>query len=242
MRTYAQEMGSTPAEPYGAAETGPPSNTYPPACTSFCACGWPGRCGARCALAATGPMPGPLQQLAHSAWQILMAIAVASFVLGLIVLTWPHATLHVVGVIFGLYLLISGIAQVAASFGTHAETSMRVLAFVSGALSILLGIFCLRGPLESILLLALWIGISWLFRGFSLLISSTSDPEMPASGWQILAGLIIIIAGIVVLVSPLSSIWALALLVGIWLLFMGLVEGWTALRLRHEAKHRPTGA
>ena len=80
----------------------------------------------------TGPMPGPLQQLAHSAWQILMAIAVASFVLGLIVLTWPHATLHVVGVIFGLYLLISGIAQVAASFGTHAETSMRVLAFVSG--------------------------------------------------------------------------------------------------------------
>jgi len=188
-----------------------------------------------------GPMPGPLQQLAHSAWQILLAIAVASFVLGLIVLTWPHATLHVVGVIFGLYLLISGIAQVAASFGTHAETSMRVLAFVSGALSILLGIFCLRGPLESILLLALWIGISWLFRGFSLLISSTSDPAMPASGWQIFAGLIIIIAGIVVLVSPLTSIWALALLVGIWLLFIGVVEGWTALKLRNEAKHLPAG-
>jgi len=189
----------------------------------------------------SGPVAGPLQQLAHSAWQIMMAIAVASFVLGLIVLTWPNATLHVVGVLFGLYLLISGIAQVAASFGTHAETSMRVLAFVSGALSILLGIFCLRGALESILLLALWIGISWLFRGFALLISATSDPEMPAGGWQIFAGLVIVIAGIVVLVAPLASIWALALLVGIWLLFTGVVDGWTALRLRAHAKQLPPG-
>jgi uncharacterized membrane protein HdeD (DUF308 family) len=188
-----------------------------------------------------GPLAGPLAQLARNAWQLVLAIALASIVLGIVVLAWPHATLHVVGVLFGIYLLISGLAQVAASFGTHAETSMRVLAFVSGALSILLGIFALRGPLESILLLALWIGIGWLFRGFATLISATSDPDMPAGGWQIFAGLLGVIAGVVVLVAPVASVTALAVLVGIWLLFMGVAETWTALRLRAEARRLPPG-
>lgn len=186
--------------------------------------------------------PGPLQQLARNAWQIVLGIAVASIVLGIIVLAWPNATLHVVGVLFGLYLLISGIAQVAAAFGTHAETSMRMLAFISGVLSILLGIFSLRGALESILLLALWIGIGLLFRGFSTLISATSDPDMPAGGWQVFAGLLGVIAGVVVLVAPVGSVTALAVLVGIWLLFMGIAETWTALQLRAEARRLPPGA
>src|SRR5271165_590076 len=48
---YAHEMGRMPADPYGAAATGPPAST---------ASSEPrGRNGARCARAATGPTPGP---------------------------------------------------------------------------------------------------------------------------------------------------------------------------------------
>ena len=59
MRTYAHEIGRIDGLPYGAAETGPPSCVTPPEWSARCASGCPGRYGARCAFAATGPTPGP---------------------------------------------------------------------------------------------------------------------------------------------------------------------------------------
>jgi uncharacterized membrane protein HdeD (DUF308 family) len=186
-------------------------------------------------------LPGPLQQLARNAWQAVLLIGVAAIVFGVVALVWPHATLRVIGILFGVFLLVSGIMQLAAAFGTHVDTSLRVLAFISGAISVMLGLFCFRGALESILLLAIWIGIAWLFRGVSQLAAASSDPAMPARGWQIFSGVIGILAGIVVLTSPLSSIWVLTLFGGIWLIVTGVAEIATALQLRAEAKKIPQG-
>ena len=186
-------------------------------------------------------LPGPMQQLARNAWQAVLLIGVAAIVFGVVALVWPHATLRVIGILFGIFLLVSGIMQLAAAFGTHVDTSLRVLAFISGALSILLGLFCFRGALESTLLLAIWIGIGWLFRGVSQLAGASTDAAMPARGWQIFSGIIGILAGIVVLSSPVNSIWVLTLFGGIWLIVTGVAEIATALRLRSEAKKIPLG-
>jgi uncharacterized membrane protein HdeD (DUF308 family) len=186
-------------------------------------------------------LPGPMQQLARNAWQAVLLIGVAAIVFGVVALIWPHATLRVIGILFGVFLLVSGIMQLAAAFGTHVDTSLRVLAFISGAISILLGLFCFRGALESTLLLAIWIGIGWLFRGVSQLAGASTDAAMPARGWQIFSGIIGILAGIVVLSSPVNSIWVLTLFGGIWLIVTGVAEIATALRLRAEAKKIPLG-
>ncbi|MGX1251698.1 hypothetical protein RKD48_004209 [Streptomyces ambofaciens] len=119
---------------------------------------------------------GPLHLLSRAAWQTVLFTGVASLILGVLVLVWPGASLLAAGVLFGLYLVISGILQLAAAFGTHRRTSLRVLAFISGAVSILLGLFCFRGPLQSVLLLALWIGIGWLFRGVTQIVAAAHDP------------------------------------------------------------------
>ena len=186
-------------------------------------------------------VPGPLQQLARNAWQAVLLIGVCAVLLGIMVLAWPGATLVVVGVLFGIYLLVSGVMQLAAAFGTHAEASLRVLAFISGALSIMLGLFCFRGALESILLLAVWIGIAWLFRGISQAAAAASDPAMPARGWQLFSGVLGILAGVVVLSSPVASVWVLTLFAGIWLLVTGAAEIATAFRIREHAGRIPPG-
>jgi uncharacterized membrane protein HdeD (DUF308 family) len=186
-------------------------------------------------------LPGPLQMMARGAWQAVLVIGVTAVLLGILALVWPHATLAVIGVVFGIYLLVSGVLQLVAAFGTHTDTGLRVMAFISGAISILLGLFCFRGALESILLLAIWIGIAWLFRGVSQLAAAASDPLMPARGWQLFAGVIGILAGIVVITSPLTSIWLLVLFSGIWLIITGVAEIATALRIRSHAKQIPQG-
>ncbi|WP_411109242.1 HdeD family acid-resistance protein [Streptomyces sp. c-19] len=186
--------------------------------------------------------PGPLGVLAGAAWQALLVAGIASLVLGVLVLVWPGASLVVAGVLFGLYLLFSGVMQLIAAFGTHASTALRVMAFISGAFSILLGLLCFRGAMQSVLLLALWIGIGWLFRGITQTIAAASDPAVPARGWQVFLGIVNALAGVVLIVSPLESAAVLALLGGIWLVAVGAVEIVTAFRVRSRAKDLPPGA
>ena len=182
-------------------------------------------------------VPGPLQRLARDAWQAVLLIGVSAVLLGAVALAWPGKTLVVLGVLFGIFLLISGVLQIAAAFGTHAEAATRVLAFISGALSIVLGVFCFRSAFESILLLAVWIGVAWLFRGIAQTAAAASDALMPARGWQLFAGLLGTLAGLVVIASPFSSIAVLTIFAGVWLIVTGAAEIVSALRIRGHAKH-----
>lgn len=134
--------------------------------------------------------------------QVVLLTGVASLILGVLVLVRPDATLLAAGVLFGVHLLISGVLQLVAAFGTHRTTALRVLAFISGALSLLLGPFCLRGPMRSVLLLTLWIGIGWLIRGITQTLAAASDRSMPARGRQIFLGALTFAAGIVLIDSP----------------------------------------
>lgn len=182
---------------------------------------------------------GPLFALSKAAWQVVLLTGVASLILGVLVLVWPGASLFAAGILFGVYLLISGVFQLVAAFGTHRATSLRVLAFISGALSIVLGLFCFRGPMQSILLLALWIGIGWLIRGITQTLAAIHDQTMPARGWQIFLGIVTFIAGIVLIDSPFRSVAVLTLVCGIWLVAVGVVEIVTAVRMRSHAKQVP---
>jgi uncharacterized membrane protein HdeD (DUF308 family) len=177
-----------------------------------------------------------LHRLARYAWQAVLGTGIAAIVLGVLVLIWPGVSVIAAGVLFGLYLVVAGVLQLMAAFGTHATPALRVLAFISGALSILLGLLCFRSAFDSIVLLALWIGVSWLFRGIVQIISSVSDANLPARGWQGFYGVVSVLAGIALIDSPLSSIGLLTLLGGIWLVALGVVEVITSFRVRAHAK------
>ncbi len=185
------------------------------------------------------PFEGPLHALSRAAWQIVLLTGVASLALGILVLVWPGAPLFVSGVLFGLYLLISGVLQLVSAFGTHRTTSLRVLAFISGSLSVVLGLFCFRRPMQSILLLALWIGIGWLIRGITQTLAAASDKSMPARGWHIFLGVITFVGGIVLIDSPIESVTVLMLLAGWWLVAVGIVEIVTGIRMRKRARQVP---
>jgi uncharacterized membrane protein HdeD (DUF308 family) len=179
---------------------------------------------------------GPLRQLARNTWQLLLLIGVLAVVLGVIVLAWPGKTLLVAGVLFGIYLVVSGVGYVFSAFGTHAGAAMRVLSFLTGIVSLVLGFFCFRDKLESVLLLGIWIGISWLFRGFTLLAAALSLDHLPGRGWQVLSGVIIVLGGGTLIISPLDSIAILTLVTGCWLIAIGIVDVISAFQVRHRLK------
>ncbi|MBF6167186.1 HdeD family acid-resistance protein [Streptomyces gardneri] len=178
---------------------------------------------------------GPLQSLARRAWQTILLTGVMAVILGVLILVWPDITLQAAGIIFGVYLVITGVLQLVAAFGAPTGTGMRILSFIIGVLSIIVGVFCFRDELASLLLLGLWIGIGWLFRGVALLVAAISEPGMPGRWWQVFFGLVTAIAGVVLIVWPVRSVATLAMVAGVWLIILGIMEIIVAFGVRKEA-------
>ncbi|MGW7516610.1 HdeD family acid-resistance protein [Streptomyces sp. NPDC054796] len=189
---------------------------------------------------AVGGLPdSPLVRMAagKSAHALVVAGIVAC-ALGVLALVWPGVTVVVAGVVFGAYLVVSGVVQVVSAFGTRLTTATRVIGVVSGAVSVLAGLFCFRGELQSVLLLALWIGVSWVLRGITQLAGAAGDAQAPARGWQMFLGAVSVLGGVVLIVAPFPSVTALTVVTGVWLLALGIVELVTGLRLWLHLRQR----
>ena len=119
------------------------------------------------------------------------------------------------------------------AFAPGMRGGARFLSALTGVLSVLLGLLCFRGAAESILLLALWIGFSWLIIGISRTVAAASAPYIPYRGWQITGGILLAIGGIIIIVSPFNS---MAVFAGIWLIIIGVWQIVEAFITRKHAK------
>jgi uncharacterized membrane protein HdeD (DUF308 family) len=168
----------------------------------------------------------PLPTLLPHLWKSTLASGIASLILGIVVLAWPGISVLVAAVAFGIYLVMIGFAQVMFAFSLHVSAGSRILLFISGAASLILAVLAFRhfGQGYAVLLLAIWVGVGFIFRGVTTTVSAISDPSLPGRGWSIFVGTISLIAGIVVMASPFQSITTLAIVVGIWFLVIGAFE------------------
>jgi uncharacterized membrane protein HdeD (DUF308 family) len=171
-------------------------------------------------------------------WKGKLVAGLLTIVLGAIVLLWPGPTILVGSTLFGVYLLASGLAELFMAFTLPRSAGTRVLLFISGALSLVLAIMSFRhfGDAYAVLLLSLWIGIGFIFQGISGVAAGIGESDLPGRGWYIAAGIISVIAGLVVLAWPFDSIAVLTLAAGICLVIIGITQIVHALQNRKHGK------
>lgn len=175
-------------------------------------------------------------RLLGNLWKSVLAWGGLTLIAGAVVLAWPGPTVDAVAILFGVYLLAAGIAQIVVAFSLHRSASVRVLWFISGALSLVLGVLAFRHLDQGypILFLAIWIGIGFIFQGVAEVAVAMSYSELPYRGWHVFLGVISVIAGMVVLASPFASILVVAIVTGAWLVVIGIAQIVWALRARSE--------
>lgn len=192
-------------------------------------------------------MENSIASLLPNLWKSTLVSGVLALALGVMVLVWPDRSILAAAVLFGVYLVITGISQLIFAFSLPVMSAGgRVLLFMSGTASVILAVLCFRHfnsdeEALAVLLLAIWIAVGFIFRGVATAVAAISDPALPGRGWQIAMGVVSLLAGLVTLASPLASLWVLAVVVGSWLIVIGIVEIVTALKIRN-ASHQVTTA
>lgn len=155
-------------------------------------------------------------------WWVLLLAGIVSLAVGVVALVWPGKTVIVVAIVFAIWLIVSGIFSIVRGFAHGLTGGMRALFIITGILSLVLGIFAIRGEFQELYILSLFIGIGFLFRGFASLFLGFENKD--GRGWNIFFGIIMIIGGVVVLVWPGISLVTLTWVVGIWLIIIGIYE------------------
>ena len=170
-------------------------------------------------------------------WKWKLVAGLLAIVLGALVLAWPGPSILVASTLFGVYLLLSGLVELFLAFTLPRSAGTRVMLFISGALSLVLAILSFRhfGDGYAVLLLSLWIGIGFIFQGVTAVAVGIGESELPGRGWYVVAGVVSVIAGLVVLVWPFDSIVVLTLAAGIWLVIIGVTQVIQAFQTRKAA-------
>ena len=182
----------------------------------------------------TTASPNPLREM----WVPQLLMGILALVLGVLLLVWPGVSILAASVLLGVYLVASGIAQVILAFGLELSGGYRVLWFITGALSLILGVLAFRhfGQGSAVLLLAIWIGVGFIFQGVAATTIAISNKELPGRGWSIFFGVTSVIAGLVVMVWPFDSIVMLALFTGIMLVVIGLAQVVSSIGTRKDLR------
>jgi uncharacterized membrane protein HdeD (DUF308 family) len=149
-----------------------------------------------------------------------------ALIVGILITFWPKDSALVITVILGIYFIIAGLAYAGLGiFSKGISGGARAIDIILGVLFVIGGIIALANVQATAAVLAVFlgilIGILWIVEGVVALVQSS---DAPSRGWAIFFGILSIIAGIILLFSPLWGAIVLFIIAGISLIVLGIMQ------------------
>jgi uncharacterized membrane protein HdeD (DUF308 family) len=166
-------------------------------------------------------------------WWLAVVGAVASVAFGVAMLVWPHETLYVAAILFGVWLMVHGVVNIVRALTPGGDAGRRALDGILGVLFVAAGVVCLRNVLISLLTIVTVIGLTWIIGGVVQIGTAVAHGRETRDRVVVgVLGAIAIIGGLIVLLWPGLTLLAMVVFTGIWLIVMGVVQFYLVLRNR----------
>jgi uncharacterized membrane protein HdeD (DUF308 family) len=180
-----------------------------------------------------------LARIGHG-WGWMLSMGVISVLIGLASLVFPGPTLLAIAIVFGIQLVALGVFRFVEAIATSARSGwLKAVNALLAVIAVVVGIYLLRHPFLSVLLLSVLLGIFWIAYGVFDLFLAAGDPRVPARAWVTAGAILSIAAGAFILFAPGLSLLALIVVLGVWLVVFGLILVVRALRIRSAAGEAP---
>lgn len=132
----------------------------------------------------------------------LIATSIVGIVLGIIAVVWTDKSVIILGILFGISLIVTGIFRIYQAFAaTFIGAGWRLLLGILGLAILALGIIALFSPEDAVWLLALFIGIGWIFQGVGDLYAGVTKSAHAPTWFLVVSGVISVLAGIVMIIA-----------------------------------------
>jgi uncharacterized membrane protein HdeD (DUF308 family) len=176
--------------------------------------------------------PLSVAHLLARTWQLVLARGVAAILFGALALLWPHLTLVILVVLYALYAVSDGVFALAEAVRGGGWIP-RWWLVVIGLANIAAGGAALAWPHLTAILLIVLIGASAVARGLFEIIGAVHLRKVIDNEWTLIAsGTISVLFGAGVILAPRAGAVALAWLIGLWAIALGVLIVALALRLR----------
>jgi uncharacterized membrane protein HdeD (DUF308 family) len=165
--------------------------------------------------------PGRAVGTAEHAWLVPVVLGAATVVLGVVVLANPFATARTLAILVAIGLLVHGVLEALRA----RRTPRPVMSLASAALLVLGGIVALIWPGITLWILAVVVGMSIVLSGAVKVTAAVAD-RRGFAGWPLLliSGMLSVVIGVVAVAWPEATVVVLAVLFGLQLAVVGLVE------------------
>jgi len=161
-------------------------------------------------------------------WWVYLLLGLALILLGVVAIVLPLAAAVAINALVGALLLVGGALQVVYTFKRHQSAGKVVLGLIVAALYVIAGLILLAHPFAALLSFTLFLAAFFVVAGVFKIIAAVEMHGTPYWAWTLVGGILSFVLGVLIWSHwPSSAIWAIGLLVGIDLLYMG----WTALAI-----------
>ena len=166
-------------------------------------------------------------------WWVLMVRGLAAVALGICAIVWPTITISALVFFFGVFSIIDGVAAIILGFRGEADGTVWWTMVVLGLLALAAGITAFAWPGPTLLVLVTIIAVSALVRGtFEIYAAIALRKELDDEWILGLSGAMSVIFGALILYHPAAGLIAITLLIGAYMIAIGVFAIALALRLR----------
>jgi len=189
------------------------------------------------------PVVSPAMSLLADSWGLLLGYGLITVGFGLVLAVWPDETLKVCAILIGIQLIVTGLFRIVLAIASSSLSGgARVLVGLFGALAVVVGLLCLRSPMQTLLAIGIILGVWWFAAGVVDIIGAIMSPGSDGRGWDIAMGVVSVLAGGFLLVNPELSLGILVVVICVWLFLYGFVAIVAAFKLRSVVKAGATAA
>jgi uncharacterized membrane protein HdeD (DUF308 family) len=169
----------------------------------------------------------------HAHWKLVLAQGILLMVFGLLAVAMPNIATLAVEIFVGWLFFVAGIFRAVSVWHARQMPGFG-WSMLSALLAVLLGLILIARPLAGVLTLTMVLIAFFILEGITAIVIAVQHRDHLTSwGWVLFSGIIdLLLAYLIWAGWPSSADWAIGLLVGINMVFLGLSLLMTALAAR----------
>lgn len=178
-------------------------------------------------------------ELLSRRWHLVVLRGVVAILFGIIAIAWPEITVLALALLWGVYLLMDGIASIVMGMGRGTD---RMYMILIGVLGVVAGVLSLVWPQITVVVLLVLIAVWAIVAGILQIAAAIRLRKVINNEWFLaITGAVMLILGLLLIVQPAEGAIGLLIAIATFAIAWGVVLVVLGLRLRQlrDRAHLP---